>query len=274
MKQVEINKTIHLSEHLASPSEAALGHLSELNGSHLSPHFTLGELTKTSTGMMNIPSRVSIENMKRVCGWLEALRCRYNQRYVISRKEEGGKRKENTSAESSALRVTSSPPEFLAEPSGKAERGGVRGGLNERQVSPSSDHPEVTAAPSSDHPEVTAAPSSDHPAHPGTPPNLGGEKDTEEPIIISSGYRSPDVNRKVGGSATSNHLTGCAVDIRVAGIEQALRYAVILMDYADETRQDYDELLIERNRSGRYWVHFAVRPPKSQNRRKTAMLSV
>ena len=81
------------------------------------------------------------------------------------------------------------------------------------------------------------------------------------------------MNRRVGGSATSNHLTGCAVDIRVYGIEQAMRYAVILMDYADETRQDYDELLIERNRSGRYWVHFAVRPPKSQNRRKTAMLS-
>ena len=260
MKQVEINKTIHLSEHLASPSEAALGHVSELNGSHLSPHFTLGELTKTSTGMMNIPSRVSIENMKRVCGWLEALRCRYNQRYVISRKEEGGKRKENTSAESSALRVTSSPPEL----------GGVRGGLNERQVSPSSDHPEVTAAPSSDHPEVTAAPSSDHPAHPGTPPNLGGEKDTEEPIIISSGYRSPELNRLVGGSPTSNHLKGCAVDIRVYGIEQALRYAVILMDYADETRQDYDELLIERNRSGRYWVHFAVRP--KDNRRKTRFI--
>ncbi len=226
MEKVDVNKTITLSE-----------------------HYTLGELTKTSTGMMNIPSRVSIENMKRVCGWLEALRCRYNQRYVISRKEEGGKRKENTSAESSALRVTSSPPEL----------GGVRGGLNERQVSPSSDHPEVTAAPSSDHP-----------AHPGTPPNLGGEKDTEEPIVITSGYRSPEVNRKVGGAPTSNHLTGCAVDIRVYGIEQALRYAVILMDYADETRQDYDELLIERNRSGRYWVHFAVRP--KENRRKTMII--
>ena len=210
----------------------------------LSEHYTLGEMTKTSTGMMNIPSRVSIENLKRVCGWLEALRCRYNQRYVL-----GG---------------SSSSPKL----------GEDRRGLNERQVPPSSDNPEVTAAPSSDHPEVTAAPSSDHPALTGTPPNLGGEKDTEEPIIISSGYRSPEVNRRVGGSATSNHLTGCAVDIRVAGIEQALRYAVILMDYADETRQDYDELLIERNRSGRYWVHFAVRPPKSQNRRKTAMLSV
>ena len=164
MEKVDVNKTITLSE-----------------------HYTLGELTKTSTGMMNIPSRVSIENMKRVCGWLEALRCRYNQRYVI-----GG---------------SSSSPKL----------GEDRRGLNERQVSPSSDHPEVTA-----------------------------------------------------GSATSNHLTGCAVDIRVYGIEQALRYAVILMDYADETRQDYDELLIERKRSGHYWVHFAVRP--KENRRKTMII--
>ena len=97
---------------------------------------------------------------------------------------------------------------------------------------------------------------------------LYGDKD--EPIIITSGYRSPEVNRAVGGSPTSNHLTGCAVDIRCAGIEQALRYAVILMDYADESRQDYDELLIERNKSGRYWVHLAVRP--KGNRRKPMFL--
>ena len=90
------------------------------------------------------------------------------------------------------------------------------------------------------------------------------------PIVINSGYRSPQLNKKVGGSPTSNHLTGCAVDIRVAGIEQALRYAVILMDYADETKQDYDELFIERNRHGRYWVHFAVRP--KDNRRRTMFL--
>ena len=48
MEQVEINKSIKLSEHLASPSEAALSHLSELNGVHLSPHFSLGELTVTN----------------------------------------------------------------------------------------------------------------------------------------------------------------------------------------------------------------------------------
>ena len=190
---------------------------------HLSEHFTLGEVTKSKHAeIYNIPSHVAIENLKRVCAWLEELRRRYNERYVFSRNEER----------------SVSPPEL----------GGVRGGLNSGIYSASSDHP----------------------THTGTPPNLGGEIDTEEPIIINSGYRSPELNKKVGGSPTSNHLTGCAVDIRVNGIEQAMRYAVILMDYADETKQDYDELLIERNRSGGYWLHFAVRP--KDNRRKTMFL--
>ena len=200
MEKVEINKTMHLSE-----------------------HFKLGEVTKSRhSEVYNIPSHVAIENLKRVCEWLEELRRRYNERYVFSRNEER----------------SVSPPEL----------GGVRGGLNSGIYSASSAHP----------------------THTGTPPNLGGEIDTEEPIIINSGYRSPELNKKVGGSPTSNHLTGCAVDIRVYGIEQAMRYAVILMDYADETKQDYDELLIERNRSGGYWLHFAVRP--KDNRRKTMFL--
>ena len=49
----------------------------------LSQHFTLGELCKTSvkTADGNIPSHVQIENMKRVCGWLEMLRDEWNKRY-------------------------------------------------------------------------------------------------------------------------------------------------------------------------------------------------
>ena len=233
MGSVTINKSLRLSE-------------------HLSPHFTLGELCKTSVNSLdgNIPSQEDIENLKRLCPWLEELRLRYNQRYV-------------------------SPPKFLAEPSGrstsrrvalvprsglkKAERGGVRGGLNSG----------ISGAPSDQNAGISGAPS-DHPAHPGTPPDSGGEEDTEEPIIISSGYRSPEVNRCVGGAYSSNHLTGCAVDIRCVGVEQAIRYAAILLDIADEWKQDYDELLIEKNRHGRYWVHFAVRP--KDNRRKTMFL--
>jgi len=90
-------------------------------------------------------------------------------------------------------------------------------------------------------------------------------------IIINSGYRSPQLNRKIGGAANSNHLTGCAVDIRTSGMEQAICYAAILINYSKESNQDFDELLIEKNRYGAVWVHFAVRP--KENRRKVAFLN-
>ena len=93
----------------------------------------------------------------------------------------------------------------------------------------------------------------------------------EEPIRINSGYRSPQLNKKIGGVATSNHLTGCAVDIRVLGMEQLIRYATILLDYADESKREFDELLIERNRYGAIWLHFAVRP--RDNRHKVNFLN-
>ena len=73
MNQVSINPSINLSE-----------------------HFTLGEVTKNRYAeIYNIPSHVTIENLKRVCGWLEALRLRYNLRYVcgsVSPPELGGAR--------------------------------------------------------------------------------------------------------------------------------------------------------------------------------------
>ena len=37
--------------------------------------------------------------------------------------------------------------------------------------------------------------------------------------------------------------------------KQALRYATILLDISDESQEKFDELLIERNANGNYWVH-------------------
>jgi len=137
----------------------------------LSEHMTLAELTKTNTGIENVPNEAQVENLKRLCRWLERLRKRWNDKYG----------------------------------------------------------------------------------------------DGDDPIIINSGFRSAAVNKAVGGVPTSNHLTGCAVDIRCIGMEQALRYAAILLDISDMSREDFDELLIEQKRSV-IWIHFAVRP--SENRRR------
>ena len=143
---------------------------------NLSEHFTLAEMCKTEVKLKNVPNEAQVENLKRLCGWLEVLRKRYNERY--------------------------------------------------------------------------------------------GEGNN--PIIINSAYRSPAVNKAVGGVATSNHLTGCAADIHVAGIEQLIRYTTILLDISDESQEDFDELLIERSPKGSYWLHFAVRP--SGNRHKVRLI--
>ena len=95
----------------------------------------------------------------------------------------------------------------------------------------------------------------------------------EIPIIISSGYRSEEVNRLCGGAKGSNHLTGCAVDIKCYGPEQMIRMAGILLDIADEKShkgddpycENFDELILEK-RGTTYWIHFAVKP--KYNRRK------
>ena len=60
------------------------------------------------------------------------------------------------------------------------------------------------------------------------------------PIIITSGYRSQRVNELVGGSKTSQHLSGKAADIHVQG------YTLQQMDMVYRTIQmyyDFDQLI-------------------------------
>jgi hypothetical protein len=95
-----------------------------------------------------------------------------------------------------------------------------------------------------------------------------------EGVIINQGFRSYQVYEAMkraglNPSPTSNHMRGCAVDIRCAGVEQALRYMVILLDMSDTCKKVFDELILER-RNHVYWIHFAVRP--ENNRRKILFL--
>lgn len=43
----------------------------------------------------------------------------------------------------------------------------------------------------------------------------------KRPIVVSSGYRSVNLNRRIGGSATSQHCKGEAADIMVPGMDTA-----------------------------------------------------
>ena len=95
-----------------------------------------------------------------------------------------------------------------------------------------------------------------------------------EPLVINQGFRSYQVMLKMkdaglNPSETSNHMRGCAVDIRCMGGEHALRMMTILLDMADTNRREFDELVLER-RGTVYWLHFAVRP--ADNRRKIGFI--
>jgi len=95
-----------------------------------------------------------------------------------------------------------------------------------------------------------------------------------EPLVINHGFRSYQVmlameRAGLNPSRTSNHMRGCAVDIRCAGVEQALRYMTILIDVADQKKQEFDELFLER-RGTVYWIHFAAKP--KENRRKIGFI--
>lgn len=65
------------------------------------------------------------------------------------------------------------------------------------------------------------------------------------PLFINSGYRSPELNKAVGGAATSQHTKGCAADVGVTD-----PYA--LAKLAKKMRLGYDQMIVYPS-----FVHFS-----------------
>ena len=91
------------------------------------------------------------------------------------------------------------------------------------------------------------------------------------PLIVTSGYRCPQLNEKVGGSKTSAHLTGYALDI-VPANNQKDKFFLFFKDYLKD--KDFDELLLERGSNGRIWIHFALKSIQGKQRKKIKTLEV
>lgn len=71
----------------------------------------------------------------------------------------------------------------------------------------------------------------------------------DRPIHISSGFRCPKLNMRVGGAATSQHTKGQAVDITVPGTAPQEVFDVIKKNIP------YDQVIQENNE----WVHVSYR---------------
>jgi hypothetical protein len=86
-------------------------------------------------------------------------------------------------------------------------------------------------------------------------------------VKVNSGYRSPDVNSKVGGSRTSDHCRGQASDIEIPGTPNA-DLAVWIME-----NLDYTQLILEFYTPGvpdSGWVHVSYDPTNLKKQNLTA----
>ena len=74
------------------------------------------------------------------------------------------------------------------------------------------------------------------------------------PIYVSSGYRCPRLNAIVGGSPTSDHMTGCAADIQ--GTPRTPEENRRLFSLIQQLKLPFDQLIDEKGMS---WVHVSHR---------------
>lgn len=76
-----------------------------------------------------------------------------------------------------------------------------------------------------------------------------------QPIIVTSGYRTPQVNALVGGADGSQHLRGQAADITASRKGDNEELARIIRTFCD-----YDQLITYHNAKGQVqWVHVSFR---------------
>lgn len=79
-------------------------------------------------------------------------------------------------------------------------------------------------------------------------------KHFRSPIIISSGYRSKELNAIIGGSATSQHCFGEAIDIDMDGTPNGVTNKMVFNFIKDNLK--FDQLIYEfGNDSNPDWVH-------------------
>ena len=86
-----------------------------------------------------------------------------------------------------------------------------------------------------------------------------------QPIIVSSGYRCPRLNKVVKGAANSQHTLGQAVDIHTA--KDTIAENRKLFQLIQQLKLPFDQLIDEYNYN---WIHVSYGP---RNRRKILHLS-
>jgi hypothetical protein len=84
-------------------------------------------------------------------------------------------------------------------------------------------------------------------------------RDALGPIRISSGYRSPSLNRSIGGSSKSQHCKGQALDLQFWKDGQMCNREIY--DWVLSSKLDFDQMINEFDFA---WIHISLRQKKNR----------
>ena len=82
------------------------------------------------------------------------------------------------------------------------------------------------------------------------------------PISVNSGYRSPALNKAVGGVSNSQHMKGEAADITVGSQEANKQLFDLIVELRQNGRISFDQLIDESNYS---WLHISFKSVGNRN---------
>lgn len=80
------------------------------------------------------------------------------------------------------------------------------------------------------------------------------------PMLVSSGYRSLKLNSAIGGSKTSSHVQGYAMDFICPGFGTPREVFDFLKKSMRDKSIKFDQLLLEFENSPGAWVHLGFGP--------------
>jgi hypothetical protein len=85
----------------------------------------------------------------------------------------------------------------------------------------------------------------------------------DNPVVVSSGYRCPEVNAAVGGVPDSAHVEGLAADITIPDFGTTTQICEAVRPYLGEWQIDQ---LIDESGGGARWVHVGLCDPPEASR--------
>jgi zinc D-Ala-D-Ala carboxypeptidase len=88
-------------------------------------------------------------------------------------------------------------------------------------------------------------------------------RDSIGPIRISSGYRNPSLNRAIGGSVSSQHCKGEALDIQFWQMGKMMN--ILIYEWILDSGLEFDQMINEFDFA---WIHISL---KAKDNRKQVL---